>query len=84
VAFKLGSSLKAVRSSTDRYLNTPLADGLTRADHLQKISKTLAEPDWTGAVHETGDFLPPAAALPSSRGGGVGGVGRGRRRWWRS
>ena len=83
MVFKLGPNLKAAWSRTDKYLNTPLADGLTRADHLQKISKTLAAPEWKGAAHEAGDFLPPVS-LPSSRGGGVGGVGGGKRRWWQS
>lgn len=83
MVFKIGSTLKSVWSSTDKYLNTPLSDGLTRADHLQKISKTLAEPEWTGPVHEAGDFLPPVASLPAARSGGVGGVGGGQRRWWR-
>ncbi|MCX7587192.1 hypothetical protein [Phenylobacterium sp. 58.2.17] len=83
MVFKLGSTLKAAISNTDKYLNTPLADGLTRADHLQNIGRTLATPEWRGAAHEAGDFLPPAS-LPPSRGGGVGGIGGGKRRRWQS
>lgn len=83
MAFKLGSTLKSAWSSADKYLNTPRADGLTRADHLQKVSQVLAAPEWRGAAHEAGDFLPPAS-LTTSRGGGVGGIGGGKRRWWQS